>query len=443
MSRLYYTGGDDELGERINDRAARLARKWANTARDIGDFVSAGNALAEAAQILDTGESTEAARIMMEAGELYEAAELYEKAGNIYDAAQEAYKIQRLTSARNQAMSKAAEAYLKMEGTPEAVAPLLVKGGNMFLEIGRPMKAKWAFKRGNELFGELAEKAKTRHEIESEMKYYRFQAMCLEKWGERDDADRLYKQVIDHYLKDAAKESEGENKELQAVSLEEAAEVLMESGKESEAKGHIENALELYVELADESSTSGDPESGSKLYSKAAACAMKLGDVGRHESFHGMASEKAENAAEYYQELGVPELSTIWIRTAGLEALETNSEEMIDKAIELLTKSAEGFKEANELSEAFEDLFAVFETRFLHIPDKKRPINKSVKMMDEIAMSTQDEIMVAIVALVRALNTGNHIGALMILQENEEDLLPKAERIRKLISQSKVVRTVK
>ena len=94
---------------------------------------------------------------MMEAGELYEAAELYEKAGNIYDAAQEAYKIQRLTSARNQAMSKAAEAYLKMEGAPEAVAPLLVKGGNMFLEIGRPMKAKWAFKRGNELFGELAE----------------------------------------------------------------------------------------------------------------------------------------------------------------------------------------------------------------------------------------------------------------------------------------------
>jgi tetratricopeptide (TPR) repeat protein len=443
VSRLYYTGGDDELGERINDRAARLARKWANTARDIGDYVSAGNALAEAAQILDTGESTEAARIMIEAGELYEAAELYEKAGNIYDAAQEAYKIQRLTSARNQAMSKAAEAYLKMEGAPEAVAPLLVKGGNMFLEIGRPMKAKWAFKRGNELFGELAEKAKTRHETESEMKYYRFQAMCLEKWGERDDADRLYKQVIDHYLKDAAKESEGENKELQAVSLEEAAEVLMESGKESEAKGHIENALELYVELADESSTSGDPESGSKLYSKAAACAMKLGDVGRHESFHGMASEKAENAAEYYQELGVPELSTIWIRTAGLEALETNSEEMIDKAIELLTKSAEGFKEANELSEAFEDLFAVFETRFLHIPDKKRPINKSVKMMDEIAMSTQDEIMVAIVALVRALNTGNHIGALMILQENEEDLLPKAERIRKLISQSKVVRTVK
>ncbi len=442
-SRLYYTGGDDELGGRINDRAARLARRWANTARDSGDLASAGNALAEAAQILDTGESTEAARIMMEAGEFYEAAELFEKAGNIYDAAQESYKLQRLTSARNQAMSKAAEAYLKMEGAPEAVAPLLVKGGNMFLEIGRPMKAKWAFKRGNDLFGELAEKASSRNETESVMKYYRFQAMCLEKWGESDDAGKLYKQVIDHYLKEAATEGESGNKELQAVALEEAAEVLLESGKETEAKGHIETALELYVELADESSTTGDPEGGSKLYSKAAACAMKLGDNDRHESFHWMASEKAENAADYYQELGVPELATIWVRTAGLEALETNSNDMIDKAIELLTKSAEGFKEANEQREAFEDLFTVFETRFLHIPDKKRPIDKSVKMMEDIATSTQDEILVAIASLARALNSGNHIGALMILQENEEVLLSKAERIRSLITHSKVVRKIK
>ncbi|MFW9793863.1 MAG: hypothetical protein ACFFEE_06170 [Candidatus Thorarchaeota archaeon] len=443
VSRLYYTGGDNELGERINDRAARLARKWANIAKKNGDYLSAGNALAEAAQIMDTGESTEAARIMMEAGELYEAAELFEKAGNIYDAAQESYKLQRLTSARNQAMSKAAEAYLKTQGQPEAIAPLLVKGGNMFLEIGRPMKAKWAFKRGNELFGELAARAKTRHDTESEMKYYRFQAMCLEKWGESKESKQLYKQVISHYLKEAEKERVAGNKELQAVSLEEAAEVLLESGQDIEANGHIERALELYVELADELSTSGDPEGGSRLYSKAATCAMKLGDVDRHESFHWMASEKAENAAEYYQELGVPELATIWIRTAGLEALETNSIEMIDKAIELLTKSAEGFKEANELKEAFEDVFTVFETRFMHIPDKKRPINKAVKIMDEIAMSTQDEVMIALVALVRALNAGNHIGALMILHENEEDLLPKAERIRKLIAQSKAVRQIK
>jgi len=170
---------------------------------------------------------------------------------------------------------------------------------------------------------------------------------------------------------------------------------------------------------------------------------MKLGDNDRHESFHWMASEKAENAADYYHELGVPELATIWVRTAGLEALETNSNDMIDKAIELLTKSAEGFKEANEQREAFEDLFTVFETRFLNIPDKKRPINKSIKMMEDIATSTQDEILVAIASLARALNSGNHIGALMILQENEEDLLSKAERIRSLIEHSKVVRKIK
>jgi tetratricopeptide (TPR) repeat protein len=443
VSRLYYTGGDDELGERINDRAARLARKWAGIAKEKGDYLSAGNALAEAAQIMDTGESTEAARIMMEAGELYEAAELFEKAGNIYDAAHEAYKLQRLTSARNQAMSKAAEAYLKTQGAPEAVAPLLVKGGNMFLEIGRPMKAKWAFKRGNELFGELAEKAKTQHDTESEMKYYRFQAMCLDKWGARDESEKLYKQVIDHYLQEVTKEEKGGNKELQAVSLEEVAGVLDESGNETEAKKHLESALELYVELADESSTSGDPESGSKLYSKAAECAIKLGDKERYESFHWMASEKAENAADYYQELGVPELSTIWIRTAGMEALLTNSSEMIEKAIDLLSKSGEGFKEASELTEAFEDFFTVFETRFMHDPEKRRPVKASIKMMDEIAVATQDEVMLAIMSLVRALDTGNHIGALLILQENEDVLLDKEKRIRALIEQSKIVRPEK
>jgi hypothetical protein len=64
-------------------------------------------------------------------------------------------------------------------------------------------------------------------------------------------------------------------------------------------------------------------------------------------------------------------------------------------------------------------------------------------MMGEIAMSTKDEVIVALVSLVRALNAGNHIGALMILHENEEDLLPKAERIRTLIEQSKVVRKIK
>lgn len=444
VSRLYYTAGDDELGERINDRAAKLAKRWAEIAKQKGDYLSAGNALAEAAQIMDTqGESPEATRIMMDAGDLYEAAELYEKAGNIYDAAQEAYKLQRLTSARKQAMSKAAEAYLKMQGTAEAVAPLLVKGGNMFDEIGRPMKAKWAFKRANELFGELAEKAKTQHDIESEKRYLRFQAMCLKNWGQTDEADEIYRKVIDHYLQQATKEQEASNKELQALSLEEAAEVLDESGNATDARMHLENALQLYVELAEESSTSEDPEGASKLYSKSAECAMKLGETERYESFHRMASEKAENAAEYYQELGVPELATIWVRTAGCEALLTNSSDMIEKAIDLLSKSAEGFREANELKEAFEDLFTVFETRFIHHPDKRKPINDTIKMMDEIAVNTQDEVMLAIMSLVRALITGNHIGALLILQEHEEALLDKEKRIRTLIAQSKVMRPVK
>jgi len=63
--------------------------------------------------------------------------------------------------------------------------------------------------------------------------------------------------------------------------------------------------------------------------------------------------------------------------------------------------------------------------------------------MDELATITQDEIMIAIVALVRALNSGNHISALLILQENEEDMLDKAEKIRRLVNHSKKVRSVK
>lgn len=156
-----------------------------------------------------------------------------------------------------------------------------------------------------------------------------------------------------------------------------------------------------------------------------------------------MASEKAESAAEYYEELGVPELATIWLRTAGKEALVTESPKMIEKSIELLTKSAEGFRGVNEHNEAFEDLFTVFETRFLHYAKKLRPIKATIKLMDEAAATVQDEVMIAIVTLVRALNTGNHIGALLILQENEEDMLDKADRIRKLIEHSKKVRPTK
>jgi len=444
VGRLYFTAGDDELGKRINDRTVRIARRWADISKKKGDFLSAGNALAEAAQLMQTiGESPEATRTMMEAGELYEAANLFEKAGNIYDAAQEAYKLQRLTSARKKAISKTAEAYLKAQGSPEAVAPLLIKAGTMFKEINRPMKAKWAFLHANELFGELAESAKKANDIETEMKYLRFQAMCLLNWGQNEVASEIYVKVITHYLNEAKKEADQNNKEFQAVSLEEAAEVLHESGRVDEAKDHLEQALELYVQLAQESSESEDFEGSSRLYSKAAECAIKLENKERHEEFHGLASEKAERAAQYYQELGVPELSTVWLRTAGLEALTTGSKEMVNKSIDLLKKSSEGFREANEYKEAFEDLYLVFETSFLHYANKRRPIKAIIKQMDELATITQDEIMIAIVALVRALNSGNHISALLILQENEEDMLDKAEKIRRLVNHSKKVRSVK
>jgi tetratricopeptide (TPR) repeat protein len=444
VSRLYYTGGDNELGERIDDRAVKIAQRWAKIARNKGDFVSAGNALAEAAQIMQTkGESPEATRTMMEAGEFYEAAHLYEKAGNIYDAAQEEYKLQRLTSARNQALSKAAEAYLKMEGKPESVAPLLVKGGNMFSELGRVMKAKWAFKRASEMFEELAARASRDGDIESEKKYLRYQAMCLKNWGYNDQAKQIYTQVTEFYLNQSKDQSENDDKELQAVALEEAAEVLLESGEKEESTKCIEQAIDLYTKLADEKAETEDHEGASRLYSKAADCVARLGDKERAEAFHCKASEKAEKAAEYYKELGVPELSTIWIRTAGTEALLTNSSKMIERAIELLEKSADGFKTANELKESFEDLFGVFEARFMYYPDKRRPIKAVISSMNEIAKTLQDDVLNVLVSLVTALNEGNHIGALLILQANEEDLLSKEDRIRKMIAQSKKVRASK
>lgn len=444
VGRLYYSADDDELGDRINSRAVKIAQRWAEISKGKGDYLSAGNALAEAAQIMQTrGESPEATRTMMEAGELYEAANLYEKAGNIYDAAQEAYKLQRLTSARNKAVYQAAESYMKMDGKPEAVAPLLVKGGNMFHELGRVMKTKWAFKRASEMFEELAKKAESENDGESEKKYLRYQAMSLRNWGHEERAEQIYSEVREYYLDQANEQRESGDKELQALALEEAAEVFTESGQQDESIKLIEQAIELYIELADASSVSEDPESSSKYYSKAADCAMKLGDAERNESFHWMASEKAEKSAEIYKELGVPEVAIVWMRTAGTEALLTNSKKMIEKAIDLLTKSAEGFKEVNELNEAFEDLFAVFEARFMYYPKKRRPIKATIKLMAEVSMMCQDDVMSALLSIVRAMNEGNHIGALLMLQENEEDLLAKADRIRKLIDQSKLERPTK
>lgn len=438
VSRLYYSSGDPELGERIKNRAERVALRWAKDAKDKGDLVSAGNALAEAAQIMQTrGEPTEEApRLMMEAGELYEKAGLLEKAGNIYDAAQEAYGLQRLSGSRKQALTKSAEAYLKMEGKPEVVAPLLVKAGNMFTELGG-VKAKWAFKRASDLFGELAAKANTETDREAEMSYLRHQAMCLKSWGSKKEAEAIYKQVMDFYLAQASSEEAKGNGEFEAVSLEELAEVLTETGAVDDAKKQLEKALCIYVELAEGKTSSGEMEEGSKYYSKAADCAGKMGDEEKHSSFHRMASERATDVAKLYEEMAVPELVTMWLRNAATEALSTNQADMIEKAIELLKQSAEGFRKINENNEAFEDLFKVFETVFMNHPDAQEQIAGILGEMDGIAKSTRNYAMTSLMAVLRAIERRSYIAALLTLQEKEDDLLSKRERLMKIVDKVK------
>jgi tetratricopeptide (TPR) repeat protein len=435
---LYHASGDEELGSRINDRAIKMSLRWSEEAKKKRDFLSAGNALAEVAQVMHSeGDSPEAIRMMMEAGNLYERSNLFEKAGNIYDAAQEAYKLQRLTSARKQAIMKAAEAYMKMDGKPEIVAPLLVKAGNMLSEIGSDMKARWALKRANELFGQLAERAAAEKDSQSEMSYLRYQAMCLKKWGKAEQAEEIYKTVITYFLGQAKADEESENKEFQAQSLEEAADVLEEAGRSTEAKGHLERALEIYVQLADECSTQGEADEGSKYYSKAADCAFMLGDEERTASFHLIASDKAVAAAKFYEELGVPELAAVWVRTAGTEALKTNEIEMIEKAIELLNKSAASFKGINEPRDAFEDFLVVFETLYDRFPRRTDDISRVIKKMDDLAMTTRDDALTSIMSILHAVESGSHIGALLILQENEEDLLSKRDRLHELVETAK------
>ena len=434
VGRLYHASGDEELGSRINDRAIKMALRWSEEAKRKDDFLSAGNALAEAVQVMRTeSDSPEAIRIMMEAGKLYERSNLFEKAGNIYDAAQEAYKLQRLTSARKQAIMKAAEAYMKMDGKPEIVAPLLIKAGTILSEIGSDMKARWALKRANELFGQLAERAAAEGDGQSEKSYLRHQAMCLKSWGKTEQADEIYETVINYFLSQAKADEGSGNKEFQAQSLEGGAEVLEEAGRSAEAKGHLERALEMYVQLADECSTQGKADEGSKYYSKAADCAFKLGDEGRTASFHLIASNKAMAAAKFYEEMSVPELAAVWVRTAGTEALKTNEIEMIEKAMELLKKSAASFKSINEPKDAFEDLLIVFETLYDRFPRRTEDISRVIKKMDDLAMTTRDDVLTSIMSILHAVESGSHIGALLTLQENEEDLLSKRDRLRELI----------
>ncbi|MHA2379583.1 MAG: hypothetical protein ACXADS_09900 [Candidatus Thorarchaeota archaeon] len=441
VGRLYYTAGDNELGGRISDRAAKVSLKWAVKAKRDEDLLSAGNAFAEAAQIVQTqGELPEAARLMMEAGDLYEAVGLFEKAGNIFDAAQEAFMFLRQTSARKTAMMKAAEAYLKMEGIPEVVAPLLVKSGNLFREAGSDMKAKWAFKRGNELFGELAAKARENEEVESEKSFLRYQAMCLLKWGREGEANEIYQEVVNYYLKQAMSEQENRQKEAQAVALEAAAEVLDESGEKQEARLHSQTALGIYIGLAKEHENSQQFDESSKYYSKAAECAKSLGDDETSQAYHRVSSQIAERAAKVYEESGIPEIATIWLRTAGTEALRTGDDGLVDGAIDLLNRSADGFGKVGETANTFEDLFAVFEAIFTYRPDNREEIAKTLTRMDEIARTEQNFKMESLMAVLHPLEKGNPTAALLTLQEREEELLPKRERLLKLVEQSKRVR---
>lgn len=433
VSRLYYTAGDDELARRINERASRIALNWADEARREEDWLTAGNALAEAAQITQTeGDNVEATRLMMDAGMAYEKVGLHEKAGNIFDAAQETYKLERLSSARKNAMSQAAEAYMKMDGEPEVVGPLLVKAGDMFEELGRPMKAKWSYKKASEIFEKLARRAAEEGDTASEKNYLRYRAMCLKKWGAIDEAEDIYKAVIDYFIEQAKKEEEREHHEREALSLEEAADVMYEAGRRQEAQDTLERALDIYVSLAGERAASNEPDEESKLFTEAAECAAKMGDAERSASFYQKASERARSAAELYQEMGVGEVATIWLRTAGLEALKTQKTEMHEKAIEYLRESAEGFRAIEEEREAFDDLFTVFGLLLEHEPDDER-IKEVLSAMDEIALTTRDEEVSLTLSVIRPLFNGHHIAALLALQENEEELESKVDRLRELV----------
>ncbi|NWF96168.1 MAG: hypothetical protein HXY34_08490 [Candidatus Thorarchaeota archaeon] len=443
IGRLYFAGGEVELGRRINSRAERVANKWAEKAKKNGDYLSAGNALAEAAQLKQNeGDFNGAARLMLMAGELYETAGLFEKAGNIYDAAQEVLKAQRLTSASRSAMAKASEAYLKMEGKPEVVAPLLVRAGNMFTEIGLGVKAKWAFKRAADIFAELAEKSIAEGDPESEKKYLRFRAMCLKRWGAEDEAADIYRAVTDYYLGQASNPGAQDNMEAQALALEEAAAVLHESDNKQEGNAHLERALQIYVELADKSQVAGQADECSKFYTKAAEVAMKLGDLKRSASFHWMACQKAEGAAEYYSQTGVPELATIWLRTAGNEALATQTENMVRKGIELLRQSAKGFRQINEMRDAFEDLYVVLETLLERYPENTANIREVLAEMEEIAITTKDEYMTSMLTVLKAIEKKSYVASVLMLQEHEDALQQKRDRLGRLIESIRTPQSV-
>ena len=146
-----------------------------------------------------------------------------------------------------------------------------------------------------------------------------------------------------------------------------------------------------------------------------------------------MASERAVDATSLYESMSVPELATVWMRNAGLEALSTNDPEMAEKAIGFFKQSAEGFKKINEISEAFEDFFHVFEVTFEKHPEARDEIASILRQMEDIAKSTRSAPMLSLVTVLRVLEKRNYNAALLTLQAKEEDLLPKRDRLRELV----------
>ncbi len=60
--------------------------------------------------------------------------------------------------------------------------------------------------------------------------------------------------------------------------------------------------------------------------------------------------------------------------------------------------------------------------------------------MEEIVRNTQDFKMESLLAVLLSLEKGNPTAAVLILQEREDELLPKRERLLTLVDQSKRVR---
>ncbi len=130
----------------------------------------------------------------------------------------------------------------------------------------------------------------------------------------------------------------------------------------------------------------------------------------------------------------IHELATVWTRTAGLEALQINNQDTLERATRLLEKSAREFLSIGEEKEAFNDLFMVYSTIYSwKQPESSDHLDEIMSQLEEIARITKDEEVQATMAVVRELQRGKYIAALLALQEREDDLLSRRDKLRELI----------